>query len=66
MKTILPIGTKSNQFGKWSPNWDDPYKVIKVMSDNSYLLETFQVEHLKVAFNGRYLKRYFSSVWQEA
>jgi hypothetical protein len=20
-KTILPIGSKSNKFGKWSPNW---------------------------------------------
>jgi hypothetical protein len=38
-KTILPIRPKSNQFDKWSPNWDDPYKVIKVMFDNSYLLD---------------------------
>jgi hypothetical protein len=30
-KTILPIGSKSNQFGKWSPNWEGPYKVIKVI-----------------------------------
>jgi hypothetical protein len=58
-KTILPIGSKRNQFGKWSPNWDGPYKVIKVMSDNSYLLEILQGERLKVAFNGRYLKSIF-------
>ncbi|XP_066351257.1 uncharacterized protein [Miscanthus floridulus] len=30
-KTILPIGSKSNRFGKWSLNWDGPYKVIKVI-----------------------------------
>jgi hypothetical protein len=66
MKTILPIGMKRNQFGKWSPNWDGPYKVIKVMSSNFYLLETLQGECLNVAFNGRYLKKYFPSVWQEA
>src|SRR5579859_4769997 len=23
-KIILPIGSKSNQFGKWSPNWEGP------------------------------------------
>jgi hypothetical protein len=23
-KLILPIGTKSSKFGKWSPNWKDP------------------------------------------
>ena len=21
-KTILPLGTKSNKFGKWSPSWE--------------------------------------------
>jgi hypothetical protein len=62
-KTILPIGSKSNQFGKWSPNWEGPYKVIKVIYDNSYLLETLQSERLNRAFNERYLKRYFPSVW---
>jgi hypothetical protein len=65
-KTILTIGSKSNQFGKWSPNWAGPYKVIKVIYGNSYLLETLQGEHLNRAFNERYLKRYFPSVWQEA
>jgi hypothetical protein len=65
-KTILPIGSRSNQFSKWSPNWEGPYKVIKVIYGNSYLLETLQGERLKVAFNRRYLKKYFSSVWQEA
>jgi hypothetical protein len=23
-KTILPLGTKSNKFGKWSPSWEGP------------------------------------------
>jgi hypothetical protein len=66
VKTILHIRSKSNQFGKWLPNWEGPYKVIKVIYDKSYLLETLQGERLNRAFNGRYLKKYFSSVWQEA
>ena len=33
-KTILPLGTKSNKFGKWSPSWEGPYKIIKVISGN--------------------------------
>jgi hypothetical protein len=61
-KTILPIGRKSNQFGKWSPNWDGPYEVTKVIFGNSYLLETLQGERLNRAFNGWYLKKYFPSV----
>jgi hypothetical protein len=59
VKTILLIRSKSNQFGKWSPNWDGPYKVIKVIFGNSYLLETLQGERLNRAFNRRYLKSMF-------
>jgi hypothetical protein len=55
-QTILPIGTKSNQFGKWSPNWKGPYKVIRVMFANSYVLEVTSGEHLTKTINGRYLK----------
>jgi hypothetical protein len=65
-KTILPIRSKSSQFAKWSPNWEGPYKVIKVIYGNSYLLETLQGERLNRAFNGKYLKKYFPSVCQEA
>ena len=65
-KTILPLGLKSNKFGMWSPSWEGPLKVTKVMFGNSYMLETLQGELLPRAINGRYLKQYFSSVWQEA
>jgi dihydroneopterin aldolase len=65
-KTILPIGLKSSKFGKWSPNWEGLYKVIKVIFGNSYMLETLQSECLTRAFNMTYLKKYFPSVWQEA
>ena len=36
-KTILPLGTKSNKFGKWSPSWDGSYKIVKVIFGNSYM-----------------------------
>jgi len=65
-QTILPIGTKSNQFGKWSPNWKGPFTVVKIMFGNSYMLETMKGECLTKEINGRYLKKYFPSVWQEA
>ena len=41
-KTIMPIGTKDNQFGKWSPTSDGPYRVIQVTGGNSYILETLE------------------------
>jgi hypothetical protein len=57
-KIILPLGTKSNKFGKWSPNWKGPYKIVKVIFGNSYMVETMQGERLPGALNGRYLKKY--------
>jgi hypothetical protein len=37
-KTILPLRSKDQKFGKWSLSWECPYKVIHVMSGNAYLL----------------------------
>jgi hypothetical protein len=37
-KTILPIGSKSNKFRKWSPNWEGPYRIEKVIPRNSYMV----------------------------
>ena len=55
-KTIWPLGMKSNKFGKWSPSWDG----------NSYMMETLQGERLPRAINGRYLKKFYPSIWQSA
>ena len=41
-KTILPLGTNSNKFGKWSPAWEGPYKIVKVIFENSYMVGTLQ------------------------
>ena len=41
-KTILPLGMKSNKFGKWSSNWEGSYRVVKVIFENSYMMETLQ------------------------
>jgi hypothetical protein len=65
-KTILPIGSKSNKFGKWSPNWEGLYKVVKVCSGNFYMVETFQGQQLLRALNRRYLNKFHPSVWQGA
>ncbi|KAG2657370.1 hypothetical protein PVAP13_1KG181354 [Panicum virgatum] len=57
-KTILPLGMKSNKFGKWSPSWESPYRIVKVIFGNSYMMETLQGDCLPRAINVRYLKKY--------
>jgi hypothetical protein len=65
-KTILPLRSKDRKFGKWSPRWEGPYKVTQVMSGNPYLLQTLQGKVFRKALNGRFLKQYHPSMWQDA
>ena len=65
-KTILPLGMKSNKFGKWSPSWEGPYRVVKIIFGDFYMMETLQGDRLSRAINGKYLKKFYPSVWQDA
>ena len=65
-KVILPIGSKDRKFGKWSPSWEGPFKITRVVPGNSYLVESVQGILLPRAINGKYLKKYHPSLWQEA
>jgi hypothetical protein len=61
---ILPLGTQDNKFGKWSPTWEGPYKVIGIVPGISYFVETLEGKALTTVLNGKYLKNYYPSVWQ--
>jgi hypothetical protein len=64
-KTILPIGARSSKFSKWSPSWEGPYIVTKVVPGNAYFVKTLEGQKLGKALNGKYLKKYYLSIWQE-
>jgi hypothetical protein len=61
-KALLPIGTKYNAFGKWSPNWESPFRVVRCTPGNAYILKTLLGEEFTAAINGRYLKKYYPSI----
>jgi hypothetical protein len=61
-KALLPIGTKYSTFGKWSPNWEGPFHVVRCTSRNAYILKTLLGEEFTAAINGRYLKKYYPSI----
>ena len=65
-KTILPIGSKDNKFEKCSPNWEGPFKVVRIVPGNSYMLQYVQGEKMPCAINEKYLEKYYPSVWQDA
>jgi hypothetical protein len=61
-KTLLPIGTKYSTFGKWSPNWEGPFRVVRCTPGNAYILKTLLGEEFTAAINGRFLKKYYPSI----
>jgi hypothetical protein len=64
-KMILPLGTRSGKFGKWSPSWEGPFRVIRIVSGNAYFIEDLEGHTLPKALNGKYLKCYYPSMWQD-
>src|SRR5688572_15769928 len=62
-KLVLLIGSKDPKFGKWSPTWEGSYKIGRCAPGNAYILETIEGEEFTTALNGRYLKRYYPSIW---
>jgi hypothetical protein len=64
-KTIFPLGARSDKFGKWSPSWEGPFRVIRVVPGNAYFVEDLQGHTLPKALNGKYLKCYYPSMWQD-
>ena len=63
---ILPIGTKSSKFGKWSPTWEGPFRINRCVPGNAYILEMLEGEEYSRALNMKYLKKYYPSVWVDA
>jgi hypothetical protein len=64
-KMILPLGTQSGKFGKWSPSWEGLLKVIRVVLGNAYFMEDHEGDTLSKALNGKYLKCYYPNMWQD-
>jgi hypothetical protein len=65
-KTILSIGSRSNKFRKWSPNWKGPYRIEEVIPENSSMVQSIQGTSVPRTLNGEYLKKYCPSIWQDA
>ena len=63
-KVRLLARTKNSRFGKWSPNWEGPYQIKRCVPGNAYILETLEgEEEFDRVVNGKFLKKYYPSVW---
>jgi hypothetical protein len=55
-KMILPLGTQSGKFGKCSPSWEGPLRVIWVVLGNACIVEDLERHSLPKALNEKFLK----------
>jgi hypothetical protein len=62
-KLILSIGSRDPMYGKWSPTWEDPYQVSRCVPGNAYILNSLEGEEFSRALNGKYLNKYYPSIW---
>ncbi|CAL8993664.1 unnamed protein product [Prunus brigantina] len=65
-KTILPVGSKDPKFGKWSPTWEGPFLVHQVLGKGAYKLSDQNGRVHDATINGRFLKKYYPTVWEMA
>nr|KYP40040.1 hypothetical protein KK1_038622 [Cajanus cajan] len=48
LKVILPIDQKSRYLGKWSYNWEGPFVIEQVYSENAYVIKEINSNISKV------------------
>jgi hypothetical protein len=65
-KLVLPNAFKGNQFGKWSPTKEGPYQISKCLPRNAYMLMELEEKEFDCAVNGKFLKKYYLSIWVRA
>ncbi|XP_040369505.1 uncharacterized protein LOC121051331 [Rosa chinensis] len=62
-KAVLPLGEKLDGRGKWTPRWEGPYIIYKILGKGAFHLKDRDGDVHHNPINGRYLKKYFLNVW---
>ncbi|XP_021809645.1 uncharacterized protein LOC110753106 [Prunus avium] len=65
-RAVLPIGTKDPRFGKFSPNWEGPFIIERILARGAFQLRDRDGEWHDLPINGQYLKKYTPSLWETA
>ncbi|KAK3015873.1 hypothetical protein RJ639_007817 [Escallonia herrerae] len=55
----LEVSNPKAATGKLSPNWEGPYRVIKVLKTGAYALSTLSGESIPRTWNAKNLRRYY-------
>ncbi|XP_062017746.1 uncharacterized protein LOC133734122 [Rosa rugosa] len=63
-KAILPLGEKLTSRGKWTPRWERPFVVHRILERGVFHLKYLDSDLHRNPINGRFLKKYYPSVWE--
>ncbi|XP_024156341.1 uncharacterized protein LOC112164370 [Rosa chinensis] len=63
-KAVLPFGEKLTGRGKWTPRWEGPFVVHRILERGAFHLKDLDGEIHRNPINGRFLKKYYPSVWE--
>ncbi|XP_024172153.1 uncharacterized protein LOC112178195 [Rosa chinensis] len=62
-KAILLLGEKLHGRSKWTPRWEGPYVIYKILQKGAFHLKDLDGDIHHNPINDRYLKKYFPSIW---
>jgi len=57
-KVILPMDKRDRTLGKRAPDWEGPWKILRVFSNNAYEIEELNDDNRIIRINGKYFKKY--------
>lgn len=63
-KSILPLGEKDLELGKWSLNWEWPFIISHTLQNKAYQLVNSDGKELERSLNAKYLKKLYPSIWE--
>ncbi|CAN6677241.1 unnamed protein product [Malus baccata var. baccata] len=61
-KTVIPLGAQLRGFGKWSPTWEGPFMISRVLDKGGYYLADLEGNWQKHPINVKFLKKFNSDV----
>ncbi|KAK9733900.1 hypothetical protein RND81_04G099600 [Saponaria officinalis] len=64
-KVRLSMGHKDHFYGKWTPQWEGPFRVVRTCSGYSYGLQHTDGRMIKTNINGKFIKAYHPTIWEK-
>ncbi|KAK9750096.1 hypothetical protein RND81_02G172900 [Saponaria officinalis] len=64
-KVRLPMRHKDHFYGKWTPQWEGPFRIVRICSVNSYGLQHMDGRVIKTNINGKFIKAYHPTIWEK-